>query len=390
MQKKTAINYRLLKELIRFESYKEDEKIKCSSRISQEFLNIGFDVKTYREYGAPIVYAHYDAEATKDILFYMHYDVKPVGDISAWNTSPFNLYYDANHNKLYGRGTGDDKGQIYAAIKGIEKAIGSAKKLNYNVSVLIEGDEENSSPGLEAFVKNEINEKFYDKVVVLDSHWLNNSPVIYLGCRGQLDVAIEYENEKMNNDYHAGNFGGIYEGACRYLLAVLNLFMTDAEKFINNANSNNRDTIKNAISMTYFSSGDAKRSLIPKSAISRIDIRYIDVSVAENIIELLNYYVESYGITYDIKQREDGFYNKANMSHVNEMKAIIEDVTSLNVIIQDYCGAYLPLNKMKDIVGVKYVVPLAQTDENNHAPNENIAVDNLLYGIEIINRILVS
>lgn len=174
------------------------------------------------------------------------------------------------------------------------------------------------------------------------------------------------------------------------MLAVLNLFMTDAEKLINRANSNNTDTIKNAISMTYFSSGDAKRSLIPKVAISKIDIRYIDVSVAKNIIELLNCYVESYGITYDIKQREDGFYNKANMSDVNKIRSIIEDVTSLNVIIQDYCGAYLPLNKMKDIAGVKYVVPLAQTDENNHAPNENIAIDNLLYGIEIINRILIS
>lgn len=194
----------------------------------------------------------------------------------------------------------------------------------------------------------------------------------------------------MINNYHAGNFGGIYEGACSYLLAVLNLFMTDAEKLINRANSNNTDTIKNAISMTYFSSGDAKRSLIPKVAISKIDIRYIDVSVAKNIIELLNCYVESYGITYDIKQREDGFYNKANMSDVNKIRSIIEDVTSLNVIIQDYCGAYLPLNKMKDIAGVKYVVPLAQTDENNHAPNENIAIDNLLYGIEIINRILIS
>lgn len=140
--------------------------------------------------------------------------------------------------------------------------------------------------------------------------------------------------------------------------------------------------------MTYYSSGDAKRSLIPKVATARIDVRYVDVKVVEEILELLDNYSSIYGITYDIKQRADGFYNSADTQEISLIKDIIEKVTSLEVKVKDYCGAYLPLNKMQAINGIIYVIPLAQSDENNHAPNENIAVDNVLYGIEIINRIL--
>lgn len=400
MQKKTAINYDFLEDIISIESYKEGGKIECSNRIAEELTSIGFKVNIHIGYGAPIIYASYNANADKDILFYMHYDVKPAGDISFWNTSPFKLHYDVKKNKLYGRGTGDNKGQIYAVVMGNKQAILSGKSLNYNINLVMEGDEESGSPGLEAFVENEIGCRPYDKVVVFDSHWLMDSPVIYLGCRGQLDATISYDDERMNNNYHAGNFGGIYKGACRYLLGVMEKFLSEAEIIIDSVNAastvdkaditNATKTydIKNAVSITYYSSGDAKRSLIPKTATARIDVRYVDVKVVEEILELLGKYSSTYGITYDIKQREDGFYNRTDIQEISIMKDIIEEVTSLEVKVKDYCGAYLPLNKMQAISGDIYVIPLAQTDENNHAPNENIAVDNVLYGIEIVNRIL--
>ena len=398
--KKIATNYDFLKDIISIESYKENDKIKCSNRIAKELASIGFKVNVRTGYGSPIIYASYNAKTDKDILFYMHYDVKPAGDISAWNTFPFKLHYDAKTDKFYGRGTGDDKGQIYAAVMGIKQAILSGEPLNYNINLLIEGDEESGSPGLETFVKKEIGSKFYDKVVVLDSHWLMDNPVIFLGCRGQLDVTIAYDDERMSNDYHAGNFGGIYKGACRYLLRVMDKFLAEAENIIDSFNivgdvvkndiTNAIVTydVKNAISMTYYSSGDAKRSLIPKAATAKIDIRYVNVHVVKEILKLLDNYSNTYGIIYDINQREDGFYNRGNIQEISLIKHIIEKVTSLEVKVKDYCGGYLPLYKMREINGNIYVIPLAQTDENNHAPNENISVDNVLYGVEIISKIL--
>lgn len=409
MQKKTAINYDFLDDIISIESYKEDGKIECSNRIAEELTSIGFKVNIHTGYGAPIIYASYEAKADKDVLFYMHYDVKPAGDIRLWNTFPFKLHYDVEKDKFYGRGTGDDKGQIYATVMGIKKAILSGRLLNYNITLMVEGDEESGSSHLEKFIEEKMGDRLYDKVIVLDSHWLMDKPVIFLGCRGQLDVTIAYNDERMSNSYHAGNFGGICKGACSYLLRVMDKFLTEAENIINSFNvddkayiyddihANIKDDltnginayeIKNSVSMTYYSSGDAKRSLIPKVAIARIDVRYVNVKVVEEILELLDNYSGTYEITYEIKQREDGFYNNADIQEINFIKDIIEEVTSLEVKVEKYCGAYLPLNKMRAINGDIYVIPLAQSDENNHAPNENIAVDNVLYGIEIINRIL--
>lgn len=400
MQKKTVINDAFLNEIISIESYSMTGKAECSDRIARELSGMGFQVRMVTDYGAPIILATYNAKADKNILFYMHYDVKPAGDISAWNTSPFQLHYDIQKDKFYGRGTGDDKGQIYAVITGIREVIHSHMSLNYNISIVIEGDEENGSPGLRAFAEKELGENIYNKVIVFDSHWLMNHPVIFLGCRGQLDIAIKYTDEKMENDYHAGNFGGLYEGACSYLLKVMGKLLTDITNIVNIANETIRternkatrasqtSDIMNAVSMTYFSSGNASRSLIPKEAIARIDVRYLEDETADEVLELLDYYSKTCGVTYEIKQREDGMHNSADAQEIAFLKDIIEQVTSLDVKVMDYCGAYLPLRKIQSVHGVKYVIPIAQTDENNHAPNENISVGNILYGIEITKRIL--
>ncbi len=390
MQKKTAISYEFLEDIISIKSYNMDEKIKCCNRISEELSSMNFEVNVFKDYGAPIIYAEYDCKTEKNILFYMHYDVKPAGDIKAWKTDPFKLHYDEKQNKLYARGAGDDKGQIYSVIMGIKNTITSNEQLNYNIDVLIEGDEENSSPGILTFSKRELKNKKYDMVIVFDSHWLMDEPVIYLGCKGQLDITVSYDDELMQSNCHAGNFGGIYNGAGRYLLSIVDLFLEDAQKIIDNVNGSIEDISKNAISLTYFSTGDIHRSLIPKEAIAKIDIRYIDKEVADDIEVLLSEYTSKYRITYNVKQKQDGFFNEANSKQINMLKNILFNVTGLNVRVEKYCGAYLPLNKMKSINGIKYVIPLAQTDESNHAPNENISLDNIQFGTEIVNRILLS
>lgn len=390
MQKKTAISYEFLEDIISIKSYNVDEKIKCCNRISDELSSMNFEVSVFKDYGAPIIYAEYACKAEKSVLFYMHYDVKPAGDIKAWKTDPFKLHYDEKQNKLYARGAGDDKGQIYSVIMGIKNTITSNEQLNYNIDVLIEGDEENSSPGILTFSRRELKNKKYDMVIVFDSHWLMDEPVIYLGCRGQLDITVSYDDKLMQSNCHAGNFGGIYNGAGRYLLSVMDLFLEDAQKIIDNANGSNRDVSKNAISLTYFSTGDIHRSLIPKEAIAKIDIRYIDKKVADDIEGLLSKYTNQYRITYNVKQKEDGFFNEADSKQINMLKTILFNVTGLNARVVNYCGAYLPLNKMKSINGIKYVIPLAQADESNHAPNENISLDNIQFGTEIVNRILLS
>ena len=89
MMKKTAID--LLDILVSFKSYEIEEKKKCASFIKDKLQALGFDTKIFYDYGSPIVWAEMNNNSNKNILFYLHYDVKPEGDISKWRTEPFKI-----------------------------------------------------------------------------------------------------------------------------------------------------------------------------------------------------------------------------------------------------------------------------------------------------------
>ena len=49
----------------------------------------------------------------KLFLVYGHYDVQPALKDDGWKTEPFTMHYDKEKEILYGRGSTDDKGQLW-------------------------------------------------------------------------------------------------------------------------------------------------------------------------------------------------------------------------------------------------------------------------------------
>jgi acetylornithine deacetylase/succinyl-diaminopimelate desuccinylase-like protein len=95
----------------------------------------------------PLVYADWlSAPHRPTILIYGHYDVQPVEPVNECRTRPFEPAI--RENNIYGRGSSDDKGQMFAHIKAIESYLRTIEELPVNVKCIFEGEEEIGSPHL--------------------------------------------------------------------------------------------------------------------------------------------------------------------------------------------------------------------------------------------------
>jgi acetylornithine deacetylase/succinyl-diaminopimelate desuccinylase-like protein len=155
---------------------------------------------------APSVYADWlQAPNKQTLLLYGHYDVQPVDPLKEWRTPPFKATLIGSN--LYGRGTSDDKGQLFIHLKAIESYLRTTGHLPINVKVWLEGEEEINSPNLSAFLNREANRLQADAVLVSDTEMLGpNRPSIIYGLRGNLSCELEVKGPK--HDLHSGRYGG--------------------------------------------------------------------------------------------------------------------------------------------------------------------------------------
>ncbi|MFZ5826897.1 MAG: M20/M25/M40 family metallo-hydrolase [Bacillota bacterium] len=97
--------------------------------------------------GNPVIYAEFNGESDRTLLFYNHYDVQPAEPLHEWTVEPFGG--EVKDGKIFGRGTSDNKGEIaarLAAIRAVKAVRGG--KLPCRIKFLIEGEEEIGSPAL--------------------------------------------------------------------------------------------------------------------------------------------------------------------------------------------------------------------------------------------------
>ena len=201
-----------LKDLLRIPSISTLPENKADCRRAAEFLlaeltRIGFEhARLLETEGHPLVYADWlHAEGKPTALFYGHYDVQPTDPDDEWLSPPFEpTERDGN---LYGRGTCDDKGQVWAQIKGLESLLAANGKLPINVRVLLEGEEEVGGEGIEAFVASKPPELKSDFALVSDTElFAPGLPTLCVGLRGMIYTELEVRGAK--TDLHSGMYGG--------------------------------------------------------------------------------------------------------------------------------------------------------------------------------------
>jgi acetylornithine deacetylase/succinyl-diaminopimelate desuccinylase-like protein len=101
----------------------------------------------------------------------------------------------------------DDKGQVFMHVKALEAHLKTQGSLPVNVKLLIEGEEEIGSPNLDAFVRAQKDLLNADVVVISDTAMIaKDVPGITVGLRGIVFFQIDVEGT--TTDLHSGGYGG--------------------------------------------------------------------------------------------------------------------------------------------------------------------------------------
>ena len=187
---------------------------KAADLLVGELRGMGFAAEARPTGGHPMIVAHYtpkDANAqTPHALFYGHYDVQPVDPLNLWNTKPFEpaLKTDADGvERIYGRGTADDKGQLMTFVEAARAWIEETGSLPIKATFLIEGEEESGSPSLIPFLKANAKELSCDIAFVCDTGmWDAKTPAITTRLRGLVHEEVEVTGPAI--DLHSGMYGG--------------------------------------------------------------------------------------------------------------------------------------------------------------------------------------
>jgi acetylornithine deacetylase/succinyl-diaminopimelate desuccinylase-like protein len=217
-------------ELVSIPSISTDPAFNADCRRAGQWLvdqlkALGFDASLRDTPGKPMVVAHYrsKSEASPHVLFYGHYDVQPADPLELWNTPPFEPLRRKGADgidRLHGRGTADDKGQLMTFLEAARAWITTTGSLPINATFLLEGEEESSSPSLVPFLRANKKELAHDAAFVCDTNmWDARTPAITTRLRGLVHDEITITGPRV--DLHSGAYGGPAMNPIRVLAKVL-------------------------------------------------------------------------------------------------------------------------------------------------------------------------
>src|SRR5215471_191592 len=188
--------------------------------VADSLRNIGMEnIEIIPTAGHPLVYADWlHAPGKPTVLCYGHYDVQPADPLEEWKSPPFEpTVRDGN---IYGRGTADDKGQMYMHIKAIETLFAVNGTLPINVKFLVEGEEEVGGEAIAKYVAENPEKLKADVALVSDTEmYAPGMPTLCTGLRGLIYMEVAATGPM--RDLHSGLFGGAAPNAVFGLIELL-------------------------------------------------------------------------------------------------------------------------------------------------------------------------
>ncbi|KAF7299223.1 Beta-Ala-His dipeptidase [Mycena indigotica] len=352
------------------------------------------------------------------VLFYGHYDVIPAPS-EGWDSDPFHL--NGRNGYLYGRGCTDNKGPILAVAFAVAELL-AARKLGLDVVFLIEGEEECGSAGFdEAVQKHKDIIGHIDAILVSNSTWFGeDTPCITYGLRGVVHCSLEISNDRP--DLHSGIEGG---AVVEPLLDMVHLLATltdpehrvkipsfyaqvrkqdaaEKERIAQIAEGSTTTSILSSRwcepSLTVHSidiSGPRNATVIPGTIKSQVSIRIVPDQDLCTISQSLSHYLET-----SFKALNSPNKLKLAVKHtadwwLGELEGFWFDALE-NAVAAEWGIKPLRIREGGSIPSVPFLekefgchalhLPMGQSSDQAHLPNERISLDNLRKGKAVVER----
>ena len=198
----------------------QSDMTRMADLLCERLKTLGFDkVQLLPTAGHPAVYGEWRRQPGKPtVLIYGHYDVQPVDPVERWTSPPFEP--EVCGDKFYARGAIDDKGQVYMHLAAVAAWFKAAAGPPLNIKFIIEGEEEVGSEHFDELLAAHKDLLAADYALISDTPMLKKGlPGITYGLRGLAHLQVDLRGSK--TDLHSGSFGGVMVNPINALTKML-------------------------------------------------------------------------------------------------------------------------------------------------------------------------
>jgi acetylornithine deacetylase/succinyl-diaminopimelate desuccinylase-like protein len=395
----------------------------------------------------PLVVADWKSPRAKEtIAFYAHYDGQPV-DPAQWTTPPWRPII--KDDRIYARSASDDKGTIIAMLAAVDRLQASKRAPSVNVKLVFEGEEEAGSPHLAAYLEKYATGLAADAWMLCDGPVHQSRKMqLFFGARGVTDVEMTtYGPLRPLHSGHYGNWAPNPIVALTHLIDSMRdtdaqiliphfyddvLPLTDAERAavanIPNVDDDlarelalgrregaslNEQILKPALNLRGINAGHVgaqASNAIPTEAHASIDFRLVPDQTPEKVRDRVEHFLTDGGwfIVHDtpdaaaraahprLVRLDWGSGYPAARTPINSplgkrAAKAIGDALGYPPVLMPSLGGSIPMYLFQHggrtpVVGV----PIANHDNNQHAANENLRLQNLWDGIDVFTALFGS
>jgi acetylornithine deacetylase/succinyl-diaminopimelate desuccinylase-like protein len=346
--------------------------------------------------------------------------------------------------RLYARSASDDKAGVMSILTAFDALRAKNIAPTVNLKFFFEGEEEAGSPHLVEILSKNKELLASDAWVICDGpvHQSGRKQVVF-GVRGDTNVEVTVYGPK--RPLHSGHYGNWAPNPAMLLARLLASMKDDAgrvtvkgwyddvvplgeaerralaeapaydeelkkELGINRPEGAglslleliNRPSL-NVNGLTSAETGALSRNVIPTTAVAALDLRLVLGTDHRRQVERLVAHIRAEGFYVTDREPTDderlahplvarvraapGGYNaERTPMDLPVSRAVVEAVQSTSgqkIVLMPTLGGSLPLSLIRETLGAPTVtVPVANYDNNQHAENENIRLQNLWDGIE--------